>query len=73
MKICKCNRCGKEIPEVNPLINMYAIKNYYPHFDITIIKGPHYDPNANVEHIDLCHDCSVELCNFIFDNADIGD
>lgn len=56
-----CDRCGEEIPNISPLANACTSKTLYPHVFL-MISEMWIQPMVN---IDLCHDCAVDLVNFI--------
>jgi len=57
MTVTKCDRCGKDIYDVN---NAYPYQGscmyVYPKLKITVIG----------EEVDLCEDCQKEVRDFIF-------
>ena len=60
MKIVKCDRCGKDIPQYSPMANAVTA-NIYPVVKMSI-KNQWF---AWPAEIDLCHDCSVAIANFV--------
>lgn len=58
MRVIRCDRCGKEIPQKNwvdfPILKM----------EIT------YDPLLGVEHIDLCDECKKDFNEWLKGGAE---
>ena len=60
MKIIKCNRCGKDIPQYSPMTNMLTA-NIYPIVRMTVM----YQWFGQPMEIDLCNDCSKAVAQFV--------
>lgn len=58
MKIVKCNRCGKDIPQYSPMTN--AVTCNYPIVRMTVL----YQWFGAPMEIDLCDDCSKAVAQF---------
>ena len=58
MKIVKCNRCGKDIPQFSPMTN--AVTCNYPIVRMTVM----YQWFVVPMEIDLCNDCSKAVAQF---------
>lgn len=56
-----CDRCGKDIPIVSPMANAFTCKDCYPMLMINV-RASSWSP---IRSIDLCHDCSVSVYDFI--------
>ena len=66
MKIVKCNRCGKEIPPLLPS-NLTRVETYP-----IVTMNIKYNWIGMPIEIDLCHDCSKAVANFV-NQAEDGD
>ena len=56
-----CDRCGKAIPIASPISNAFTNTECYPMFMINVRANSW----SVIRSIDLCHNCSVSLMNFI--------
>lgn len=60
MKIIKCNRCGKDIPQYSPMANMATV-DIYPIVNMTVMYHQCFAPMVE---IDLCKECSKAVVEF---------
>lgn len=56
-----CDRCGKDIPIVGPITAATNNGDYYPSFMINV----RVNSWSSIRSIDLCHECSVAVFDFI--------
>lgn len=56
-----CDRCGLEIQEVSPFANVTTSKTIFPRVILHIQRKWNYIE----ENVDLCHECSVKILDFV--------
>jgi hypothetical protein len=63
MKTIKCDRCGKDIPDIPPYMNVVKQGVIKPNIMMTIWDNV----KQMIMAVDLCDDCQKAIYEYIFD------